>query len=82
MRRLLTALIFAITAAPAIACINDSELPTHEREFRSSYQTDRPPSEPFSPVAQEYGPMMVAGAGVLLVIGAGFVAAYRQFGRG
>ena len=33
-----------LIAAPAVACINDSELPTHEREFRSSYQADHKPA--------------------------------------
>jgi hypothetical protein len=37
--RTLTALVIALsTASFATACINDRELPSHEREFRSQYQ--------------------------------------------
>ena len=75
MRRLLSAVALALFASPAVACINDSELPGHEREFRSSYQqTDYRPPEPPS-YAQTY---LLGGAGVLLgVIGAGIAVRYR-----
>jgi hypothetical protein len=33
----LLALVLAGLAGPAAACINDDELPSHEREFRSQY---------------------------------------------
>lgn len=43
MRGLIASLTVALAAAPAAACLNDSELPSHEREFRSQYRGDSPP---------------------------------------
>lgn len=37
MRRLLLVLALLLAVPPARACINDRELPSHEREFRSQY---------------------------------------------
>ena len=82
MRRLLAAVALAATSAPAVACINDSELPTHEREFRSSYQADRKPGEVPPSLIREYGPATAAGAGVLLLVGAGVITVRRVKGRG
>jgi hypothetical protein len=40
MKRLLACLAVAAAASgPAAACVNDRELPAHEREFRSQYRT-------------------------------------------
>ena len=36
------ALGFVLIAGPASGCINDVELPTHEREFRSQYTRTGP----------------------------------------
>ena len=79
MRRLLTAAALTVFAAPAVACINDSELPGHEREFRSSYQHSdyRPPSPP----AESSRPYVLGGAG-LVVAGVGVGLVYRtRLGR-
>jgi hypothetical protein len=46
MRRFVFAAgLTAVAAGPAAACINDSELPGREREFRSQYGIDAPPGE-------------------------------------
>lgn len=82
MRRLLAVLALATASTPAFACVNDSELPTHEREFRSSYQTDRKPAEPPEPWYKQYIPGTAAAVGGVLLLGAGLITARRVFGRG
>ena len=79
VRRLLTAAALAVFPAPAVACINDSELPGHEREFRSSYQQSD--YQPPSPPAESSRPYVLGGAGlVLAAVGVGLV--YRtRLGR-
>jgi hypothetical protein len=61
-------------AGSATACINDRELPSHEREFRSSYlfaSSNTPPSP--GPTGVIVGPVsrdaLVVGGAVLLVGG-------------
>jgi hypothetical protein len=72
MRRMLASLAVALTMVGATsACINDSELPGHEREFKSSYQRQAAP-EPakdsyFSP---QTGPLAILGASGFLAVGA------------
>jgi hypothetical protein len=46
MLRLLACLVLAWFACPATACINDVELPNHEREFRSQYRRQTAPPLP------------------------------------
>jgi hypothetical protein len=84
MRRLFASLAaVAVFGTPAVACINDSELPGHEREFRSSYQADRKPGEQSPPtLLQQYGPGTMAIAGGVLLLGAGLVVARRVTARG
>jgi hypothetical protein len=75
VRRLLILAVLAVFTAPAAACINDSELPGHEREFRSSYQqsTYQPP-EPET-YTRSY---VLGGTGILLaVVGAGLAIRHR-----
>jgi hypothetical protein len=67
MRRLLACLALAVLAGPAAACLNDNELPTHEREFRSHY---RGPASPPSTDAEPSGRPLLFGAGGVLLIGA------------
>jgi LPXTG-motif cell wall-anchored protein len=67
MRLLLACLTVVGLAGPAAACINDSELPSHEREFRSQY---RGPAKPPAPPPQPTGPsnpslLLAAGAALL-----------------
>lgn len=79
MRRLFAAIAVLIAAsAPTVACINDSELPGHEREFRSSYQNGRQPASAPSAGWQAQVPTVLYAAGAALVVGAGFVT-FRRF---
>ena len=81
MRRVLAGLTAALAAGPAAACINDVELPTHEREFRSQYNRPTPPPAP--PVAESAAPSDPAayspGAGVggLILLAGAATLAYR-----
>ncbi len=75
MRKLLTCFALAATAGPAAACINDVELPTHEREFRSQYRTPVTPPEPVrSDSADPGNTRVLLGAGAVLLVGATVVA--------
>lgn len=82
MRRLIALLSLVASSAPAVACINDSELPGHEREFRSSYQNGRPPASAPSAGWQAQVPTALYAAGATLVAGAGFVTFRRFSARG
>lgn len=75
MRRLvLAAVLSAAAAGPAAACLNDTELPGREREFRSQYKVNTPPppppsdSQPGDQVAWLNGTALAAG--VVLLLGA------------
>ena len=63
-------------AAPAAACINDSELPNHEREFRSNYGDPTYPT-PAPPKALDLAGFpshpIFLGTGAALLTGAFFV---------
>ena len=64
MRRLLVCLALALFAAPAAACINDSDLSSHEREFKSQYR-----GKSYSPISPTESPaqnIMIGGGGMLL----------------
>jgi hypothetical protein len=65
MRLFAACLLLAATAMPAVACINDIESPSHEREFRSRYGTGAAP-----PTPSAYPPtipfLLSAGAGLLM----------------
>jgi hypothetical protein len=63
MRTPLACFAAAALAGPAAACLNDKELPTHEREFRSNYHGPDRPSESIPPSAL---PSVVGGAALLL----------------
>lgn len=80
MRRLLVCLALALFAAPAAACINDGELPGHEREFRSQYR-DSPlamlsEASPTRWIPFRYQAMI--GSGMLLATGATMVVLHRR----
>ena len=68
MGRLLLLLALVGLADPADACINDNELPTHEREFRSQYGTmaARPTGRPDGPIDSR----LLVGAGAAMLVGA------------
>lgn len=69
MRRVLAFLLVAGLAGPAGACINDVELPSHEREFRSSYMvasSNAPPKPTQMSGRRLRGELFVVGAAALL----------------
>lgn len=72
MRIFLSLALSAILSAPAIACINDSELISHEREFKSQYQESN-----YTPPEQEQisssKPYLLGGAGALMALSGAFV---------
>lgn len=71
MSRLLTCLVLAAGAGPATACINDVELPTHEREFRSQYRGPAAPTPVTSPEPDgRPSTGLVMGTGVVLLVAA------------
>ncbi|MFO0808783.1 MAG: hypothetical protein U0746_09190 [Gemmataceae bacterium] len=80
MRRLTATLVAALTTAPAFACINDREVESHEREFKSSYQFAPKPAEPPPSPADHYPAVATAG-GVALLLGAGVLTFRRPTGR-
>jgi hypothetical protein len=49
MSRLLACIAVVVGTGPLFACINDVELPIHEREFRSQYRTQAAPPPIASP---------------------------------
>jgi hypothetical protein len=72
MRWLITMVSLALVASAAAACVNDREVDTREREFKSQYLTPKPP-EPVSPEPSNL-PLAAAGGGLLLLTGAAVIA--------
>ncbi|MCA9065429.1 MAG: hypothetical protein KDA96_20315 [Planctomycetaceae bacterium] len=72
-RRLLAAAVAVGVSPICLACINDNELPQHEREFRSQYLDSRL-TEAQSPVNNhDARHIAMTGTGVgLLVVGLAF----------
>lgn len=72
MKRILLAVAATIGfAGSAAACINDMELPKHEREFRSQYR-DEPasPGEATSQPSSSPSDWLLIGTGAVLLGGA------------
>ncbi len=82
MRRFYAVLALTLAVSPAWACINDSELPGHEREFRSSYQVERKPAETSPSSFQQYGTGTAATVGGVLLLAAGVISVRRLTARG
>jgi hypothetical protein len=77
---------FSLAAAlalsgPALACINDTELISHEREFRSQYR-DSQYQPPDAVQTSSNRPYYVGGAGALMgLAGLGMVLRLRPQSR-
>lgn len=76
-RLAVSVLALAVFAGPATACINDSELPTHEREFRSRYLAPATPPLPATSPNSDGRQWALAGVGGTLLVVAGVVAVRR-----
>ena len=77
MRHLLAFTTVLALSAPAVACINDTELISHEREFRSQYQ-DSPYVPPEPEVIGSSRTYLLGGSGVLMaLVGAGLLLRLR-----
>lgn len=79
MRFGLALIVLAGFGAPAAACINDDELPKHEREFRSNYgDPTYPEPAPVPPEVVDFADFSshpgLLGFGAMLLTGAFFVA--------
>jgi hypothetical protein len=72
MRWFITAMALVLSATAAAACINDREVQSHEREFKSQYLKPRPPEQP-SPEPSNV-PLMAAGGGLILLTAAAVIA--------
>ncbi len=71
MHRLLACLLLVGLAGPAAACINDLELPAHEREFRSDYRGPAsPPPVPSTDASSPSGNLLLTAMGTALLAGA------------
>ena len=75
MGRLLLCLVLAGFARPAVACLNDNELPSHEREFRSQYLASHD-FAPRPPDSDSPGHWFLMYGGAVLLAGA-LTVAYR-----
>jgi hypothetical protein len=78
VRILISTVLVMALAAPALACINDSELISHEREFRSQYQESQyQPPQPEQLSSSR--PYLLSGSGLLMtLVGAGLVLRVRS----
>ena len=74
MSRLLACLVLAAGAGPVAACINDIELPTHEREFRSQYRAPDAPATVSPEPDGRPGTGLLVGAGVVFLVAGTVVA--------
>lgn len=78
MRGLIAGLTVALAAAPAAACLNDSELPSHEREFRAQYRGSAEPIAPKS-AGETFLHTALYSSGAVLIVGAvGLVVTRRR----
>jgi hypothetical protein len=70
----------AITTT-VFACINDSELPAHEREFRSSYNHKTSLEIPKQSWSSEVVPLALYGAGSVFLAAAGIIVFRKTSGK-
>ena len=74
MRWLLASALAVLVASAAPACINDREVETHEREFKSQYLAPQPYQSPDPPRDAGGWPLAAAGGGLILLAGAAVIA--------
>ncbi|MBO0700126.1 MAG: hypothetical protein J2P46_17130 [Zavarzinella sp.] len=81
MRHLFSLAAVLALSGPALACVNDTELRSHEREFRSQYQESQyEPPQPMQTASNR--PYYLGGAGVLMALtGAGIFVRVRSQAR-
>ena len=81
MRHLISLAAVLALSGPALACINDTELISHEREFRSQYRESQ--YQPPDPVQTSSNrPYYLGGAGGLMgLVGLGMVLRLRPQAR-
>ncbi|HEX3150772.1 MAG TPA: hypothetical protein VHR66_22025 [Gemmataceae bacterium] len=67
MRHLIASAVALALVSPAFACINDTELKSHEREFKSQYQETQyePPTAESTTSVRPY---VIGGTGVLFAV--------------
>jgi hypothetical protein len=75
MRWFLSAVLLVSAVPAALACINDRESTSHEREFKSSYMRQTPPApstteQPPGYYAEPLKLASVSGVGVVCLVGA------------
>ena len=89
MRFIVALITVASLASPALACVNDRETSQHEREFRSNYRDSSPQPGPStapddyaapgrSPILARTSDRVMLGSGVVLLAGAGLIAARKR----
>lgn len=80
MRPVLSLVAALALSVPALACINDTELISHEREFRSQYQeSEYQPPQPEQTSSTR--PYVLGGAGVVMTLLAGAGLYFRLRGQ-
>jgi hypothetical protein len=72
MRWFITTFALILSTATATACINDREVDSREREFKSHYLAPRLTEPPPSPDSSNL-PLVAAGAGLMFLCGAAVV---------
>ena len=78
MRRFLTSLVVGLAATSAAsACLNDSELKDHEREFRSTYNRGAEPEKSSDSWFSNSMPFALFSGGSVFLLAAGVIAARR-----
>lgn len=76
---LFTAAIISLSSS-AGACLNDSELPDHEREFRSQYLDSQLMTSQEDPHQRNDGTLLFSAAGGVMLAGAVGMTWFRRTG--
>jgi hypothetical protein len=67
MRTFLSLALAAALCSPAFACLNDTELRNHDREFKSQYRESQyQPPQPQQTTSSK--PYVLGGAGTLMAV--------------